>query len=614
MKVLNSLKIFKLIYLILPVVFILSAGNVLNASGSPEKGKNAAQPAPSEQHKVIFKQIDKILHTLDREINNNNNDQKFDSLASVAIDLAESSFSITKTLQVYRKYFELVQASGKKINYASLVVTTEKLALQNPEGIDKTGIWLSISQSASRLNQSVIAQKFALKAFSDAELEKDTRQKVLSYLALGKSFEIQKYYLEAYQNYLNASYLAETLENPKIKNEIQKKCYHHLFEFHRAVDDYDHAAEYKLRHIELIKKTTKLDSIELLWAKYDLCGLNVLSQKYGFVEKTLDELLKEASKKNHTKLKDFIFSLYRKYLIQTDDLAGFHKIYIEKHPEELTRLKLYQPVIYHQIRSKLAEYNNDMGTALLEFEKGRAMISQNTSPAFKSNFFLRYGEFLLNQDKLKEAKNSFLQSYKESEKIDYLDFMLESSYYVDSIAGVLREYDIAYKFSTIHKKLLIRQADINEQDEFLLMELANESKKIELNLKKQEEEQKRTFNLQYFMITLGISFLFLIFLVMSRYKVPEWVIRGLGFFSVLMLFEFIILVLDQKLHHMTHGAPLPIFIIKVSILTFLFPLHHFIEETIIKFMMAKKQIWKPSGKDLKGIAYRLWPWLGNKAH
>jgi len=242
------------------------------------------------------------------------------------------------------------------------------------------------------------------------------------------------------------------------------------------------------------------------------------------------------------------------------------------------------------------------------------LVAQNTSPAFKSNFYFRYGQFLLKHDKIKEAKNSFLQAYRESERIDYLDFMLESSYYVDSISGVLGEYKEAYKFSTIHKNLLKKQAELNEQDEFLLMELANESKKLELSMQKQQEDQRRTFNLQYFMITLGISLLFLIFLVLSRYRVPEWVIRGLGFFSVLMLFEFIILVLDQKLHHMTHGAPLPIFIIKVTILTFLFPLHHFIEEAIIKFMMAKKQIWKPSKNDFKGIIYRLWPWLGNKGH
>lgn len=599
---------------LLPVLVFLPVGDVFGDDVKPHHDKHADPKHTGEQNKIIFSRIDKIVQSFGKEINENNNDNRFDSLASVAIDLAESSFSIRKTLEVYQQYFELVQTNGKYVNYATLVNKTEKLALQNPDEIDKTDLWLNISLSGSRLNQSVIAQKFALKAFSDAELEKDTERKVLSYLALGKSFEIQKYYVEAYQNYLNASYLAENLESVKVKTEIHKKYYHHLFEFHRGINDFDHAAQYKLLQTALIENQAEVDSTELLWAKFDLCGLNVLSKKYGNVVNTLDELVAEATHKEHTKLKDFVFSLYRSYLIQTDDLKGFHRIYVVEHPQELTRLKNYQPVIYHQIRSKLAEFDNNIKGALIEFEKGRLLVAQNPSPAFKSNFFARYGHFLLKYNKLKEAKNSFLQAYLESEKIEYMDFMLESSYYLDSISGVLGEYKDAYKFSQIHKNLLIKEAQLHEQEEFLLMELANESKKLELNLQKEQEEQKRAFNLQYFMITLAISLLFLIFLIMSRYKVPEWAIKGLGFFSVLMLFEFIILVLDQKLHHMTHGAPLWIFIIKVAILTFLFPLHHFIEEAIIKIMMAKKQLWKPSKKDLKGIVFRLWPWLGNKAH
>jgi len=607
-------KIICTMLFLLPVLVFLPVGDVFGDDVKPHHDKHDAPKHSGGQNKIIFNKIDKILHSLVKEINEKNDDNRFDSLASMAIDLAESSFSIQKTLEVYQKYFESVQTNGKFVNYGALVNKTEKLALQNPDEIDKTDLWLNISQSGSRLNQSVIAQKFALKAFSDAELEKDTRRKVLSYLALGKSFEIQKYYVEAYQNYLNASYLAETLESGKVKTDIQKKYYHHLFEFHRGINDFDHAAQYKLLQTALIENQTEIDSTELLWAKLDLCGLNVLSKKYGNVVNDLDELVASATQKKHTKLKDFVFSLYRSYLIQTDDLKGFHRIYIVEHPQELTRLKNHQPVIYHQIRSKLAEFDKDIKGALTEFEKGRLLVSKNPSPAFKSNFYARYGHFLLKYNKLKEAKNSFLQAYLESEKIEYLDFMLETSYYLDSISGVLGEYEDAYKYSQIHKSLLIREAQLHEQEEFLLMELANESKKLELNLQKQQEEQKRAFNLQYFLITLAISLLFLIFLIMSRYKVPEWAIKGLGFFSVLMLFEFIILVLDQKLHHMTHGAPLWIFIIKVAILTFLFPLHHFIEEAIIKFMMAKKQLWKPSKKDLKGIAYRLWPWLGNKAH
>jgi len=62
----------------------------------------------------------------------------------------------------------------------------------------------------------------------------------------------------------------------------------------------------------------------------------------------------------------------------------------------------------------------------------------------------------------------------------------------------------------------------------------------------------------------------------------------LGFVSFIFLFEFIILLLDSKLHHWFHGAPLPILAVKVLIACALVPLHHVIEHRVIHFLQSKK--------------------------
>lgn len=586
----------------------ISGGNKEN----PKKSVN--KEIAIKQNKHLSKRIDHLLDSLENEIKFYNNDQSFDSLASYVISLAESSFDPKTQIQVYQKYFDLVQTKGDLVNFHSLVTRMEKLILQNASEMDRIGYWLSISKSGARLYISQTAQKFALKALSDSELGGNITNKISSYLALGKSFEIQKLYLEAYQNYLNAKYLTETIDQEETLDKYKKDCFHHLFEFYRVINDFDHAAEFKMQQIALIEHSEKMDSAEWLWSKLDLYSLKVLSKKYGDVEEKLDHLIFEANKKNYVKLKDFAFSLYRRYLIQTDDLNGYYKIYMKNHPEELSRMKTLQPTIYYLIKAKLAEFKNDAESAMEAFSMGKKLLQKNENPAFKSNFFTRYGQFLLKHGKNNDAKDAFVLAFNEAQKIDYLDYMLENSYYLDSISGLLGQYKDAYKYAVIHKNLLMEQAKLNEQEEFLMLELANESKQIELAQQKQAEQQKRTNNIQYFIISLAISLLFLIFLIVSRFKVPEWSIRGLGFFSVLMLFEFIILILDHQIHHMTHGAPLWIFIIKVLILTFLFPLHHYIEEAIIRFMMAKKMLWNPSRNSFKQIALRLWPWLGNKAH
>lgn len=562
----------------------------------------------------LERKIENLKVQAKKEIDINNNDIGFDSLMSAAIALAESTFDNEKVIDAYNFYFSLVSMDGPLLNFQNIVSRTEQITFENSYDIDKTELWLTISAGASRLNQPGIAHKFALKAFSEAELGKKPEKKVMAYLALGKSLQIQKYYIEAFQNFLNASYLTETIEEGKNKDKLRKKCFSQFFDFHRNVKDYDQAAKYKMLEIDIIQNNMENDSLELFWAKYDMCGLAILSKKYGSVVTSLDALLKYSENAKNVKLRDYSFSLYRQYLVQKNDLSGFHKIYVEKYPEELERLKMINPVLYFQIRSKLAEFKNDYLSARNEYLRAESQISQNDSPIFISNFYNRYGQFMLKFGKRDEAILLFQRAFAEAEKSQYVDYMLESSKFLDSLYSLTGNYAAAYKYSNINKKLLIQQAFQNKQDEFLRMELANESRQIALNQKRIDEEKRRKFNLQYFIITMSILFFFLVFIVFSKLKVPEWAIKGLGFLSVLMLFEFIILILDHEIHHFTHGAPLWIFAIKVLILIFLFPLHHLIEKAIIKFMIHNKQIWKPDKLYFRRMMHRLWPWMSDQDH
>ena len=132
------------------------------------------------------------------------------------------------------------------------------------------------------------------------------------------------------------------------------------------------------------------------------------------------------------------------------------------------------------------------------------------------------------------------------------------------------------------------------------MELAQEQEKV---------KTKKKYNVQYLIITLCITILMIIFIGVSHLKVPVWVVKGSGFLGILMFFEFIILILDHEIHHMTHGAPLWIFVIKVAILFVLFPLHHIIEHALINYMLKNQLLKKPTKGSIKKIAQKLWPWM-----
>jgi hypothetical protein len=72
--------------------------------------------------------------------------------------------------------------------------------------------------------------------------------------------------------------------------------------------------------------------------------------------------------------------------------------------------------------------------------------------------------------------------------------------------------------------------------------------------------------------------------------VPEWTIQALGFISFIFLFEFIILLADQKIHHMTHGEPWKILAIKIVLIAILLPLHHWIEHKVVQRLISKRLI------------------------
>lgn len=75
-------------------------------------------------------------------------------------------------------------------------------------------------------------------------------------------------------------------------------------------------------------------------------------------------------------------------------------------------------------------------------------------------------------------------------------------------------------------------------------------------------------------IALLIPIFFMILILISYSKIPKYPIRFFGYINVIFLFEFIILLADHKIHHLTHGAPLAIISIKIVLIAVLLPIHH----------------------------------------
>jgi hypothetical protein len=125
------------------------------------------------------------------------------------------------------------------------------------------------------------------------------------------------------------------------------------------------------------------------------------------------------------------------------------------------------------------------------------------------------------------------------------------------------------------------------------MEIDHESNQRELAAEHETIETHRRHNIQYTAITIITISMFILLLMLGSLKVPAWTIQMLGFFSFILLFEFIIMIADHKIYEITANEPWKILAIKILLIAFLLPFHHWVEKKVIHFLISKKLIQIP---------------------
>jgi hypothetical protein len=122
----------------------------------------------------------------------------------------------------------------------------------------------------------------------------------------------------------------------------------------------------------------------------------------------------------------------------------------------------------------------------------------------------------------------------------------------------------------------------------MALEIENERKRKEREAEVEEQVTRDRHNLQYMGITIAIAAVFIVLVMLGIFSVSHATIRILGFFAFIFLFEFIILIADNQIHHWTHGEPWKILAIKIGLISMLLPLHHWLEEKVIHYLTTKK--------------------------
>jgi hypothetical protein len=565
------------------LIIFLSFAPFRSPASNSERGNNV-------QHKketVDDKEGERIDNwcKLSIEFSNTMNDKfKADSVGELAIELALSTYKPDLLLKAYSNYLENADLSlfnDKALTYA---LAAKQLSMEQHDrewewssGINLINVYLADYD----YHNALIA---AYSTFAIARDLNDDPKLAESYLMIGMSLEGNNQKVEAFRNYLMATKIAKQTES----QQLLAKCYSTLSKFYLYTKFYRKAAEYKLMEEKIVSQAQPVDSLALMWVKYDLQVINLEGDGTRINEAGLRQILDFSLQRQHVRLKEYTLSLYRSSLIKINRIDLLKQLYTVQLPDEFEKLKRSSISFYFRLKAYFSEEGGQADSALYYFSKAEELLNSDPNSILRSHFHLRYGQFFIRVDKPKQAIGQFRKAYSLAQEANYLEFMLEASLHLEKLYAEEKKFEEAWQFSSNSRQLNDSINKLAEKGKLLMLEINHETQQREIMEQHEIQQTHRRHNLQYSGMVVGILAVFLILILLGSFKVNKWAIQVLGFFSFIFLFEFIILVADQKIHHLTHGEPWKILLIKIVLIAILLPLHHWIEHKVVHYLINKK--------------------------
>ena len=405
--------------------------------------------------------------------------------------------------------------------------------------------------------------------------------KSLCALQLGNAYLKQGNALMAFKAFNNAYDLAVKSYERLLVPEV----YRAIAAMYKTLEQYDIAIDYMFRSIEVFQRAGLRDEVAA-----DYISLGKL-YNYDIAREYLLKAEKLADSLNNKGLKLEAQKILFSYIL-TAEKPAIAIQFLQQHPD---LVKLYEHIGPHYIDWMYAEvylYGQMPDSAKVYFERA--------APFFETGYSINQ-----QKDFYAEMANSYYESTDRD--IDKAIFYKEKSLELSrQVSGIRNIKTISYHLADLYEKkgnlekalFYNKQYDLYKDSLYLLskdkdlalLEIGNETKRKSEAEKLLQARIDRRHNLQYMIITISVLAAFVFLLFLGFFKLSKMTIQVMGFLSFISFFEFIIMLLDTYIHHVTHGEPLNIWLIKIGLLSFLLPFHHWLEEKVIHYLLSRKLI------------------------
>lgn len=408
--------------------------------------------------------------------------------------------------------------------------------------------------------------------------------KTYVYSSLARTYLAKNEKLLAFRNCLNALDLAEASG----KYDLLLLTYTLMSDFYRSLGDIEKAKDFQFKKAVLQRQQHRL---------YDLLDTyQSIGDLYNYqkdVDLSLSYFQKDMALADSLHIEIFKVKVFNSIINLYLNCGMYEKgvTYFNTHTEMKDFLnKAGMSYFNDYIYGIFYVFANKLDSAAYYMKKAEPYILTNANKYNQYQFYAMAATYHRKKNEYEKTITWWLKAKDIARQMGNLSLLQETATNLDSAYQFKGDYRNAYAYNSLYHLYSDSLNALTKERDMMSLEIDNENRRKEREAKLQEEEIRRSHNIQYMGITVAIACIFILLITLGVFKVSKNTIEALGFFAFIFLFEFIILIADNKIHDITHGEPWKVLAIKIGLIAILLPLHHKLEERVIHYLTTRELV------------------------
>jgi tetratricopeptide (TPR) repeat protein len=363
--------------------------------------------------------------------------------------------------------------------------------------------------------------------------------------------------------------------------------------FYSEIEDYDRSIDYHTQAYQMLDYITDKRAAYQRVTDISTIG-NLFSEKknYDIAIRYFERSIAMADSLKFENLKVPAYvSLLNQYIRMEQPQKALDYV----NSSDGVRLKKYLNMVgmsgvIDQIYGFVYTESNRFDSAKHYFEKAIPFFEKRMNAANSMSINLQYARMFEKSGDNKNAIINYLKVIEAAKENGRLDLLITATKHLDSVYERSGDFRNASIYTGMYYKFKDSSENLNKEKELAQVEAADEQQRLARQLKEEQERKKRKNNIQYMSIIIGIIVLFIALVILGMFKVSATVIKAIGFFVFLLLFEFIFLVFKKNIYSITQGEPWKDLAFMIMLAALLVPLHHWLEHKVLHYLTSHNRL------------------------